>query len=94
MDLAKLDNDKFKLTINCFDLTKAVTNTLDILADMARQKEIEFEVKIDKERHICLYKNMFGDQQRFEQILMNIVSNSLKFTPNKGKITILIRIIE
>jgi len=94
MDLAKMENDKFKLFINNFDLTQAVSHTLQILLQQATTKDIAFQVKIDHEYNIPLLQNLMGDQQRVEQVFLNIVSNSLKFTPQRGKIKIYIKVQE
>jgi signal transduction histidine kinase len=61
MDLAKMENNKFKLFENNFDLTQAVSHTLQILLYQASSKEIEFEVKIDHEFNLPLLQNLIGD---------------------------------
>ena len=33
-------------------------------------------------------RNVYGDENRYEQILLNFISNALKFTSEKGKVTI------
>ena len=51
-----------------------------------------FEVIIDKQSNLNLLHQVYGDSKRIKQILINFISNSLKFTPQKGKITIMIKV--
>ena len=53
-----------------------------------------FEVIIDKQSNLNLLHQVYGDSKRIKQILINFISNSLKFTPQKGKITIMIKVDE
>jgi len=92
MDLAKMENNKFKMEIDNFNLIETVNETLEIMLHTACSKKIEFNVQIDKESNLQLISNLQGDSRRIKQILLNFVSNSLKFTPAKGKITIKIRV--
>jgi len=93
MDLAKMENDKYKLDMDYFSLTDTVYESLDIILHSACSKGIELEVKIDKESNLQLINNLYGDSRRIKQILLNFISNSLKFTPSKGKITIGIKVL-
>ena len=53
-----------------------------------------FEVIVDKQSNLNLLHQVYGDSKRIKQILINFISNSLKFTPQKGKITIMIKVDE
>ena len=92
IDLAKIENNKFSLNEDYFDLTHAIYQTLEILLYQANEKNIELEVVVDKKSNLGLLKRIYGDSRRVKQILINFISNSIKFTPVKGKITVLIKI--
>ena len=94
IDMAKIENNKFSLNQDFYDLTHTVHQTLEILLFQANEKKIEFNVIIDKKSNLSLIKQIYGDTRRIKQILINFISNSLKFTPIGGKITISIKINE
>ena len=94
IDMAKIENNKFSLNQDFYDLTHTVHQTLEILLFQANEKKIEFNVIIDKKSNLSLIKQIYGDTRRIKQILINFISNSFKFTPIGGKITISIRINE
>ena len=64
MDLAKMENNKYKMEIDNFNLVETVNETLDIMLHTAISKKIEFEVKIDKESNLQLISNLRGDARR------------------------------
>ena len=94
IDMAKIENNKFSLNQDFYDLTHTVHQTLEILLFQANEKKIEFNVIIDKKSNLSLIKQIYGDTRRIKQILINFISNSFKFTTIGGKITISIRINE
>lgn len=62
-----------------------------IFAKIARDNEVEFEVilKPNCSREVI----WFGDSHRILQIVMNLVSNALKFTPAEGKVKIVMEVL-
>ena len=79
MDLAKIENMKFDLSNNFFDLTKTLERSFENMAFLAQEKEIKIVHTID-EKLLPFLKNIMGDEGRYTQILLNFLSNSLKFS--------------
>ncbi len=78
LDFSKMQEHKFSLNpenFNLFDLQKILT---DLFALKAIQKSLELRIEFDCPQRFYVY----GDQFRLTQIFMNLVSNALKFTEN------------
>ena len=81
LDLAKQQNNVFQLNQEFFDLTKAVQNAFTTLEFLSHKKNIKTELIIKAENaQKNWFKAIFGDENRYEQILLNFLSNALKFT--------------
>ena len=93
LDLAKLQNCKFELHDEPFNLLTAIKNSFDIVHNVANQRNITLRAVIDSELHLGLIKSILGDERRYQQILLNFLSNSLKFTNAGGCVSVLIKIL-
>ncbi|MCI8367383.1 MAG: response regulator [Eggerthellaceae bacterium] len=83
LDVSKLQAGKVELMSAPFDLTAALENVCDMQRDPMEQKGINFELVEDIPQ-----PHLIGDEVRISQVLMNILSNAVKFTPEDGTIAI------
>ena len=83
LDLSKVEAGKMTFRPEVVDLEHSIQETAQMLALMAKQKEIQIGSEVDPEG-----RHAFLDPARFKQVLFNYLSNALKFTPAKGKITV------
>jgi signal transduction histidine kinase len=60
----------------------------------AKQKNIKLSAEIDKISNLDFIQMIYGDERRYLQILLNFLSNSLKFTNEGGEIKVEVKIIE
>lgn len=81
LDLSKIESGKFELEKIDFDLRLAIQSVVDITSYKASQKKISFINTIDKD----VPKLLIGDPGRLKQVLLNILSNAVKFT-EKGTV--------
>ncbi|BBH54653.1 GAF domain-containing hybrid sensor histidine kinase/response regulator [Fluviispira sanaruensis] len=84
LDFSKLEVDKVELEINPFSLQSLVKEIVELLNVKASEKGITLSYQHNSSIPLVL----IGDRMRIRQILMNLVSNALKFTA-KGNIEIL-----
>ena len=93
LDLAKLENCKFELNNEPFNLMQVINGSFHILHNMAKQRGITLRAVIDEQDNIGLVQSIYGDERRYLQILLNFLSNSLKFTNKGGTVTVMINIV-
>jgi Amt family ammonium transporter len=82
MDRSKIETGHMVLDPKNFRASDAVTEILDSTSLLAEAKQIRIENNVDNELVI------YADRVRFKQILYNLVSNAVKFTPEGGKVQI------
>jgi signal transduction histidine kinase/DNA-binding response OmpR family regulator len=76
LDFSKIEAGKLRLETQDLDIRQVVEEVIDLFAQRAHQKGIELLLDIDP----YLHRWARGDELRIRQILMNLVSNALKFT--------------
>jgi len=83
LDLSKIESGKMQLSKEIFNVKSAINEALNIVSPLLLQKKqnLKFECK-DESFEIC------ADRRKFHQILYNLISNAIKFTPENGAIEI------
>ncbi|WP_235561500.1 ATP-binding protein [Brevundimonas sp. Root1279] len=76
LDLARVESGRLELSIEPFDLGRAVRESAQLYEASAREKGLQFFVEISPEAD----RWIAGDVVRLKQILTNLVSNAVKFT--------------
>lgn len=86
LDFSKIDAGKLYLDNHDFNLDKLIKNLRSLFEPSAKQKGIHFLTSIDDA--VC--KDLHGDSMRLSQILINLVSNAIKFT-HRGRVSLHIK---
>jgi signal transduction histidine kinase/DNA-binding NarL/FixJ family response regulator len=86
LDLAKVDAGKMVFEKAPFRLALSISAMLHLFEAKIQEKNLELEVHYD----VNIPEVLEGDSTRLHQIIINLVSNAIKFT-NKGKIAVSIR---
>lgn len=84
LDFTKIEAGKIELERLEFDLKQEIESFMVLFAVQCKQKQIEFTKRFDK----SIPQRLIGDPSRIRQVLHNLASNALKFTPTGGKISI------
>jgi CheY-like chemotaxis protein len=87
LDLSSIEQGKMKLANEEFSLQDIVTEMQTIFNGQLEQKKLDLMIDVKQMTH----SHVIGDAMRVKQVLMNIFSNAVKFTPEEGKIEFIIR---
>lgn len=84
VDFRKYENGKLKMDIGQYDLKNQFTEWNESFAETAKRKHLNFDFNLLSESSFC----MLFDLEKIERIYFNLLSNALKFTPEKGTIAV------
>ena len=89
LDFSKIEAGKLELLASDFSPAKLIDNTTALLIDRIRSRGLQFHCEIDP----ALPPVLNGDALRIGQILLNFLSNAVKFT-DQGSITITVSLLK
>ncbi|GLO66826.1 MULTISPECIES: two-component system histidine kinase PnpS [Oceanobacillus] len=82
--LSRLEREDFRLLIDSYDVKKMVEEILPTLQQKAEKKNLTFNLEIPDQL------TMRADKDRMKQVLINLVDNSIHYTPSEGDICLTI----
>jgi signal transduction histidine kinase/AmiR/NasT family two-component response regulator len=86
LDISKIEANKMDIEINRFDLRALGARVYDLWAEVAREKGVTLIYEFDPATPVWVW----GDPTRIRQIMINLVSNALKFT-SSGEVRLAVR---
>jgi len=86
LDMAKIERGKMEIKKEPLGILPIVSETVQLMKPQADEKDIEITMDISDNLPL-----VFVDGDRTRQIITNLLSNSIKFTPEKGKVSIKIQ---
>ena len=90
LDMSKIESGKFELVSETFSLQKAMNEVTELITPRC----IEKNIKINSDFKNLEGRQIIGDKLRLKQILINLLGNAVKFTPEKGNILFGISLLE
>ncbi len=87
LDMSKIESGKVSLSEEPFSIADMVDSVVTIIKAQVKPKRQDLKVHINEIDH----ENVIGDHLRLRQVLLNILGNAVKFTPEEGKINFEIR---
>lgn len=88
LDMSKIESGRLKLSDDELNIGELLQDLIIMMQPEIRSKQHQLDIHLMGMQH----ENVIGDMQRIKQVLMNILSNAIKYTPDNGRI--LIRINE
>ncbi len=86
LDMSKIESGKATLNLSEFGLHELLEDISVVVNPQAKAKNQIFEIKTENIR----VEQVTGDKTRINQILLNLLSNSVKYTPEGGRIQLLL----
>ncbi|MBU2899166.1 hybrid sensor histidine kinase/response regulator [Vibrio hepatarius] len=87
LDLSKIESGSFKLSLSHTDIREATFEAMNMLSTKALKQQVELNVSFSPN----IPNDLYLDEYRFKQILMNLLSNGVKFTQD-GTVSVVIEL--
>ncbi|GAK02942.1 LOW QUALITY PROTEIN: phosphate regulon sensor protein PhoR [Geomicrobium sp. JCM 19037] len=82
LELSRIEHHTFQLHPSAFFLTEVISESLTLLHKKAEKKHIRLEERFHEEME------MVGDAARIKQLVINLVTNAIVYTPENGHVTV------
>jgi two-component system cell cycle sensor histidine kinase PleC len=83
LDVAKIEAGRMEIQPEPLDVRKTLDGALKIIAVKARERKQQLVIEIDSD-----VPALYADERALKQIVINLVSNAVKFTPEGGRIIV------
>jgi len=87
LDFSKIESGKLEFEHRPFDLRMCVEDALDLLAAKAAEKQLDLAYQVEDE----IPAQVLGDVTRLRQVLVNLISNGVKFTA-EGEVVVNVKV--
>ena len=84
LDMSKIESGKLTLNMNQISLRETMDSIVNIVQPQVKERQQHFDIFIQK----IITEEVHCDSVRLNQILINLLSNALKFTPEGGRINV------
>jgi len=84
LDFSKIESGKLDIEQDLFDVKEIFSQTHSLFYEKAKEKNINLSLSIDPD----IQDEFIGDSTRIKQVLSNLISNAIKFTPEHGSVSI------
>ncbi len=89
LDMSKIDAGKLELSNSLFSIEEDITHIQLLISAKAREQELELVVDTEGIEHIVVN----GDKLRLNQVLLNLLSNAMKFTEKNKNVTLSVKVL-
>ena len=83
LDLSKIEAGRMELELTDFDLPTAIDNALMLVRERAGRRSIALHTAVDER-----LGQVRADERKVRQVMLNLLSNGIKFTPEGGRIEV------
>lgn len=87
LDVSAFESGKLKIAHESFNLSDLISSLTVLFYNQANAKNVHFETV----HNGITAESIIGDKTRVNQILINLLNNAVKFTPEGGRVTFIVR---
>jgi signal transduction histidine kinase/ActR/RegA family two-component response regulator len=85
LDFGRIIQGKFRLAVGPVEVVRVVEAALESLRPAAEARDVRIQRTLDS------HATIVGDGERLQQVVWNLVSNAIKFTPKGGRVHVMLR---
>ncbi|GGF98317.1 two-component system histidine kinase PnpS [Paenibacillus abyssi] len=82
LELSKVESRRIPLQFSPIEMSSFISDTVEFIAAQAHRKNIRMDMKVDQGIYVE------ADEDRLRQIMMNLLSNGINYTPDGGRVSI------
>jgi len=83
LDISRIESGTMEWNYTEMDIGDCIEHVLDLCKDLADEKSISLKMNIDPNLPAT-----YADVSRIEEVMINLVGNAIKFTPDQGTVTV------
>ena len=87
LDMSRIERGKIEITNSNLNIIKLIEDCVSIVHGQLEHRNLEVNLDVEG----VVHKELFGDDLHLKQVLINILGNAVKFTPDGGQIWVRIR---
>jgi PAS domain S-box-containing protein len=84
LDISRIEVGRMQLSLEPVCVAEAIQETLDLMRPLAAERRIQLIADVDLDATV----HVLADRQRFKQVLLNLLTNGIKYTPVSGRVTV------
>lgn len=88
LDLSRIESGRVEMQCKEMDVRVSIDSILSSFKPQADQKSIQLHMEVEKDLPF-----VYGDQEKIEQILTNLIGNAIKFTQEGGKVDVFAKLL-
>ena len=89
LDLSKIEAGRMELDVETFDVPSALANAMTLVRERAQRHGLALKLEVD-----AAVGEIRADERKFKQIMLNLLTNAVKFTPDGGKVDVHARLAD
>jgi signal transduction histidine kinase len=84
LDISRIEAGRIQLSLEPVCVAESIQETLDLMRPLSGERHIQLIADVDMDATV----HVLADRQRFKQVLLNLLTNAVKYTPGSGSVTV------